>query len=1498
MLNCHLTPRVMDFSDCPDDATFGPVVHGCPRRDFDFTLKFESIFLSILPAAAFIIFALFRLVWLYGKPDIVKGHLFQFTKLAIVAFCVSLRFSSFVLSIVWRGEQAALFIASATLEVVAILLILPLSFWEHARSPRPSLLLSVYLTLSLILDAARTRSFWLLAVTRDENVFAAIFTAGLGVKVIVFLAESQSKSRWIQWDSNSHSPEEIAGFYGLAFFSWLWKLFVRGHNRLLTLDDLFPLDQDMASDILREKLQASMKASPTRGRKFGLVTVLVKSLYGPFLLPVAPRIALSTFKFCQPFLINSLLSYLLIPASERPVNSGYGLIAAAFLVYSGIALSTAFYYYLRERSIWMSRGALAGAIYEHTIQSKLSVADDSAVLTLMSTDIERTRLGLMVIHEFWASVLETGVALWLLYRELGVAFVAPIAVTAACIICITIVGRFSGTRQNIWMEKIQQRVGALSHVVTHMKTFKITGLMEAAEKLLQQLRVVEVGAGSSWRIIMIMSVVIGFAPSMIGPLLTFAITARSLEATRIFTALSFLVLLTEPLAQIFQYVPVLLASFACISRIQTFLESDCCVDFREDASIAQLQDESDKDLHEKRGVMIRIVDGDFGWEKEKPILSKLSLNIPAHSLTIVAGPTACGKSTLLKVLLGETPVHSGRVLMETAARGIGYCDQTPFLTNESVRDNILGYATFDQVRYTEVLEATMLLPDLATFPQGDLTKVGSNGITLSGGQKQRVSMARALYSKANLFLFDDTLSGLDADTEEQVFRRVFAVDGIIRRRNATAVLCTHSVRHLPSADHIIALSQDGSVAEQGSFDDLVVLGGYVHGLGVHNLNNSAGILTPVSSHSVPATDNSNDSITPTSPLAPPPPPPATWSAADERSRQTRDWSVYKHYAASMKIATLIWFLLVGVALAFFFNFPQIWLNYWSADVASIHHTHSQAYWLGIYALFLLLCLACIGGVCFIVFISMTSQSGITLHHQTLRAVIGAPLRFFTSVDAGIVTNLFSQDMTLVDIELPQSVLNATVEFFISIGMAVVVATASPYIAISYPFFAAMLWVIQKFYLPTSRQLRLLDLEAKSPLYTHFTDTVSGLATLRAFGWIRESLDVNQALLDSSQRPAYLLAMVQHCLSFILSSVVTLLATLVVVLTTQVKSITGPGLTGSSMVTLMTLGDYVSQFIIMYTLLEISLGAVSRLKSFQETVLPEDSPVEETVLPPLWPWRGAVNIEAMSASYAISISPGEKVAICGRSGSGKSSLLLLLLRLLDPLPGCTDSIAIDGILLSQVNRFTLRQRVIAVPQDSVFFPDGHSFKANLDPYSLSTDSDCHEVLRAVGLWQTVEDHGGLSSNLSTNMLSHGQRQLFGLARAILRRRVRSSGAHAQTDDTDGYPGSLFEKGGKIGGLLLLDEVGSSVDKDTDRTIQALISDEFAGYTTIMISHRLDAVMDFDRVLVMDRGRIVESGPPRELVKQESSIFKNLWDTGGGKHEQVLGQDSVSRPILEW
>lgn len=233
-----------------------------------------------------------------------------------------------------------------------------------------------------------------------------------------------------------------------------------------------------------------------------------------------------------------------------------------------------------------------------------------------------------------------------------------------------------------------------------------------------------------------------------------------------------------------------------------------------------------------------------------------------------------------------------------------------------------------------------------------------------------------------------------------------------------------------------------------------------------------------------------------------------------------------------------------------------------------------------------------------------------------------------------------------------------------------------------------------------------------------------------------------------------------------------------------------------------------------------------------------------------------------------IRPGEKVAICGRSGSGKSSVISLLLRLLDPLPSCAESVFIDDTPLHLVNRTILRERILTIPQDVVFLPDGSSFQLNLDPFGASSEADCWSVLESVGLRNLVEGQGGLAAGMDVVMLSQGQKQLFNLARALLRHRIKAR------DVRDGYG----DTGAVQRGVLLLDEFSSGVDHETDRAMQKIIRDEFVGYTVIMVSHRLDVVMEFDTVVMMDAGRIVETGQPSTLIETEASKFRELWMVG--------------------
>lgn len=639
------------------------------------------------------------------------------------------------------------------------------------------------------------------------------------------------------------------------------------------------------------------------------------------------------------------------------------------------------------------------------------------------------------------------------------------------------------------MNKIQKRVGLTANVISNMKHLKISGLAVPVEELIQNMRVDELQAASRFRTVNVIVIVFGYVPLALSPVITFAITSRTLDVTTIFTSISYLLLLTDPLSYLFQNSPNLLAAFACFQRIQTFLEKDSRVDFRTsrlhtpDSELEKYGSASEEKESESKS-FITIADGNFGWETNKIALKNINLDIPSSRLTMVVGPVASGKSTLCKVLLGEIPEYQAQITMNhsIASSRVGYCDQTPYLSNASIRANIIGFSPFNQQRYIEVIEATMLEPDLAALPKGDATIIGSSGITLSGGQKQRVSIARALYLHTNFFIFDDILSGLDAITEEKVFSRVFGPHGLLRRRNATVVLCTNTVRRLPFANHIVALGVDGRIVEQGSFRKLLTNWKYVHNLGfkatddiILDANDDDIILeeSPLTMETEESTDTELQKVATGQPVS--------QSHIDEKKRMNGDSAVYMYYMKSLGKRSIAAFLIFGVGWGFSYNFGNIWLTYWSEDVSSAHPRRTNSFYIGIYASFQLLYLASLLFSFMVCYRTMISVSGSKLHKAALNTVINAPLRFFATTDTGLVTNLFSQDMTLIDNEMPVALTNLVLDSFNALGMAAVIATSSPFLAITYPFLFVILYGIQKFYLRTSRQIRLLDLEAKSPL---------------------------------------------------------------------------------------------------------------------------------------------------------------------------------------------------------------------------------------------------------------------------------------------------------------------------------------------------------------------------------------------------------------------------------
>lgn len=593
----------------------------------------------------------------------------------------------------------------------------------------------------------------------------------------------------------------------------------------------------------------------------------------------------------------------------------------------------------------MARSILITETFIKATEAQLGADEYSAAVTLMSTDIERIKLGFRMIHNVWAGVLQAALAGWMLYVRLGAVFAVPIGIVIFCFLCIGVLLNFTGDSQRFWMAGVEKRVGLTAAVISSMKNLKISGLSSIVGDVVQKLRVEELAAGARFRKIFILAALCGFTPMLLSPPLTIGFSRNTLDTQTVFSSLSFLVLLTNPLSQIFQALPEIISGLACIGRIQAYLECETRHDFRrvlgdhgyelKSESAGQITatgaDTSEKGTRsddaveseevspgaelESEDPAILIQNGSFGWEADTFALQDINARIAKSSLTMVVGPVGSGKSTLCKVLLGETPISEGSVVLGTRFPHIGFCDQTAFIHNGTIRDNIIGFSPLDEKRYVEVIKATALGYDLGVLAQGDKTVVGSDGITLSGGQKQRISLARALYLQTDFVILDDIFSGLDADTEQEVFRLTFGPTGLLKQRRSTVVLCTHSVKHLPSADHIIVL-EDGRVVEQGDYESLVTGQGYVERLGFkassdHDFQTDE--VQSTASTTEPQPQQSSATATG----------PASVALNTEQFRQVGERTVFKHYFKSMGWVLAAFCLFFAALWGFFTNFPTV-----------------------------------------------------------------------------------------------------------------------------------------------------------------------------------------------------------------------------------------------------------------------------------------------------------------------------------------------------------------------------------------------------------------------------------------------------------------------------------------------------------------------------------------------------------------------------------------------
>ncbi|KAJ9485611.1 hypothetical protein VN97_g7741 [Penicillium thymicola] len=1127
------------WAEDTSENAFGPVSQ---LRPFDFTLTFEHAILSIIPSTFLQLAGPPRLLHLFRCQRKTRSGHDYFLKLVAASINFALQLSLLVLWSVSVASRTSTSIPSAALGFVSSTIIIGLSYVEDIKSKRPSSLLTVYLLLSILFDATQVRTLWL----THRVAIAAVQSAILGTKLIMLLLETREKRSYLKSPYKEYPPEETSGIVNKSFVWWLNQLFLTGYQKIIGSRDLFALEPGLSSGDTGKRLKRAWEKHGNAENNLSLPWAFVRCFWWELLAVAFPRVCMIGFNFAQPFMITAVLVYIEGPITPESRNSGYGLIGAAFLIYLGLALSNVHYRHRFSRVDTLFRGTMISLIYDRTLTLQDDLFGESAALTLMSTDIDGIIEHLENFNDVWARTVEVAIGTWQLQRQVGATCVVPLILTIACLGGQKLVAKTIGRKQQDWNLAVQKRFQNTSSVLGSIKATKISGLSGKLSQALQGHRERELFVSRAFFKGIMWLNGLASLPRIWSPVITFIVYAvlaqirgdDSLTTVKAFTALSIITLVTTPAERLLVVLPQIAAAMGCFQRIHEYMVSDPVKDSRvvKKEFLPLISDTTDPEV----AIALDNVTVLPSQKATRIALTDVSFKVTSGSLVIIIGPVGSGKTTLLKTILGELSCLSGAVSI--SSRKVSYCSQNSWLLNTTIKSSITGISDHevDEKWYKTVIYSCCLDEDIRRWSDGDQSEIGSKGLALSGGQKQRVALARSVYSRHGIALLDDVMSALDSQTQEMIIQRLFSRDGIFRQLGTTVVLTTHNSRLLGIADSVVSLTSDGRVdlqttgSEAISNTNLWKARHYSDAQIQDGLNGNSDHPKTIASNSDPIGDIENM----------------------DRTRQIGDLSIYYYYAQTVGPVLCAVFLVGQVSSAFAENFPQVWLSRWTAAGGG-----QLSLYLSVYAVLVLAAslftIWCLG----VVFLQLMPKSAIRLHWLLLDTTMRAPLTFFSTTDSGVTLNRFSQDMTLVDLALPGALMSTADAFFGCIATMGLIATGSAFMATTIPATLIVLYFLQKVYLKTSRQLRYLDLESRSPLYSHFAEALEGLPTIRAFGWQDASTEILTHHLDQSQKAYYMLLCAQRWLNLVLDIVVMALATVVVTLAVMLRNNTDSSLLG-------------------------------------------------------------------------------------------------------------------------------------------------------------------------------------------------------------------------------------------------------------------------------------------------------------------------------------------------
>ncbi|ALC40251.1 CG7627, partial [Drosophila busckii] len=1337
------------------------------------------------------------------------------------------------------------------------------------------------------------------------------------------------------------NPRENTNFISAACFWYTLPTFLKGRKRMLETTDLYKALKEHKSATLGDKLSAAWELELDKKQKNAKKEPkLLRALWRVFgwyfaLLGLVLFVLELGLRTLQPLCLLKLIAY--FTHGTGGVESAY-YYAAGVVACSALNVIIMHPYMLGTMHVGMKmRVGLCSIIYRKSLKlSKTALGDTTAghIVNLMSNDVGRLDLATIFVHYLWVGPLETLFITYLMYLEIGIAAVFGVAFMLLFIPLQGWLGKKTSQLRLRTALRTDERVRMMNEIIAGIQVIKMYAWEIPFEQLVDFARKKEINAirhVSYIRGILLSFIVFLTRVSIFLSLVGYVLLGAFLTPEVAFVITAYYNILRTTMTVFFpQGISQMAEAMISINRVQKYLlyeetdVGDKSLDKSLSATGSQLttvhshieslkSDEAEEKLLTPTALpqinenailseaKISISNLKAKWDVNSPDYTLNGVNLRVHPGTLlgIVGRTGAGKSSFIQAILGELRAESGEIRVNGS---VSYASQEPWLFTGTVRQNILFGQPMDKRRYGLVVKNCALERDFELLPYGDKTIVGERGASLSGGQKARISLARAVYRESAIYLLDDPLSAVDTHVAWHLFEK--CMRGYLRDR--IVILVTHQLQFLQHADQMIILDK-GQVSAVGSYESLRESGldfasmlaeerdengdersrsrsGSQSGHGDQRRNSEQSLLS--------LADSCLEETTAA----------AQMHVQESQEHGNIGLGLYNKYFKAgggfFAFFVMMAFCMLSQLMAsmgdYFLSYctnvshnntfvANTITNDTSTTVAPPALESQLVTWLHqlgwpvdaemldtyIFTAITITTVAVTLARSFL-FFNLAMKASIRLHNAMFRGITRAAMYFFNTNPSGRILNRFSKDMGQVDEILPAVMMDVIHIFLALFGIVLVIAVVNPLLLLPTFLLGIIFYWLRTFYLKTSRDVKRLEAITRSPIYSHMAASLNGLSTIRAFGAqqvLVTEFDNHQDLHSSA---FYMFISTSRAFGYWLDCFCVIYIGIITLSFFFFPPANG-GEVGLAITQAMGMTGMVQWGMRQSAELENTMTAVERVVEYEDIEPEGVLEAEPDKKPPKsWPEQGKIAFEELSLRYFpdpksenvlkslnFVINAREKVGIVGRTGAGKSSLINALFRL-----SYTDgSILIDKRDTQQMGLHDLRSKISIIPQEPVLFSG--TMRYNLDPFDEYSDEKLWSSLEEVNLNEVVADlPSGLQSKITeggTNF-SVGQRQLVCLARAILRENR----------------------------VLVMDEATANVDPQTDALIQTTIRNKFKDCTVLTIAHRLHTIMDSDKVLVMDAGKVVEFGTPYELLTSaETRVFHDMVkQTGKTTSENLL------------